>query len=234
VRIVAAAVGVLGALIGMAGANSTLQLGQLEQALRVQGASALIGSAVLAMLSSIVGIVGGGVALTRPGVASVLMTLAALCGIATIRSAYLVAAAVLLGAAMLAYLSRTPPLPSGSVAQLAPSTAPLAPVDAPFVARSAPASSAGKRNWMAIAAWSIGVVLTATTWWFFLFAFFILTVCGLLAWIPDVGRSVLRALGWRSLPGIGGFEGWQASLVLLGLAVAALVIAGLISPRPPT
>lgn len=228
-RIAALGLGILGGIFGLAGANNALQIGQLGNFLGIQGSQATIGAAVLAMVCSVVGIVGGGVVLARPRTGAVLMLLASVAGIGLIRSPYLVAGAILLSGSILAFLSKgSVPLRVGSAAAV-----PELPTSGVEVRTAVPDRPTSHSTIPARVGWAAALLLTVTTWWFWLFGLLALLLLALLAWVPRLGQSALAVVGWQDLPIVRNLSGFKASAALMGLVAAILLFGTYLAPRPP-
>ncbi len=247
-RLTALVLGVVGGVVGIWSSNSQLQAAvQLNWLNRLIGTTiferslgtsinALVGAAALATVLSILGVVGGGLVMARPRTAAILMIVAAIGGVVLLRAAYVLPAAILVSGAILATISRGPvarAIPAApSVTGAPPDKIPNVPDRVPNVLPTALPSAATPRLFFRIA-WAAALVLTLSTWWFWVLALFASLALGAVAWIPRFGEFMLQVIGWSYLPAIGRLKGWRASGILLLMAVAVLFVGVTIAPPTP-
>jgi len=104
VRVAALILGLLGGLFGIGGAVFAIFVGGVGDAFGAQDASLVMGLGTAAVVISIVGLVGGALALSKPKIASFLMLASAIAGFIAISAAYAIAGPLLLIAGVLALL----------------------------------------------------------------------------------------------------------------------------------
>lgn len=107
-RVAALVLGLVGGILGLFGAGCALAIGGVGAALAVEKASTVIGGGWAAVGFSALGIVGGGLAMTKPRAAAALMLIAGIGGFISIFMAYLISAVLLLLGALFAFLGRAP------------------------------------------------------------------------------------------------------------------------------
>ncbi|MDW7981501.1 MAG: hypothetical protein RMH81_01600 [Thermomicrobium sp.] len=83
-RIAALVFGILGGVVGLIAALLTLGIGGLFAAFQAEDAGTIVGGGFLAILFAALGIVGGALALRRPGASAVLQVVAAVGGLVAI------------------------------------------------------------------------------------------------------------------------------------------------------
>lgn len=105
-RIAALILGIIGGIIGLIAAGAALFIGAVGSATGAQNSEMVIGGGWAALGLSVVGIVGGALALAKPRAAALLMLIAAVGGFISIFIAYVVAGPLLLMAAILAFVGR--------------------------------------------------------------------------------------------------------------------------------
>lgn len=105
-RVAALILGVLGGVIGLFMAGGALVIGGVGAAVGAQGASTVIGGGWLALALSILGIIGGALAMAKPKLAGWFMVIAAVGGFISVFMAYIVAAPLLLIGGILALVSK--------------------------------------------------------------------------------------------------------------------------------
>lgn len=126
-RIAALILGLIGGIIGLFAAGIALGVGALGGATGVQGSDTVVGLGWAALALSVVGIVGGALALAKPRAAAVLLLLAGIGGLVAISLAYVVSGPLLIIAAVLAFLGRAKKAPRPVAIGAAPTTTPSAP-----------------------------------------------------------------------------------------------------------
>ncbi|MFN3335903.1 MAG: hypothetical protein ACK42I_00175 [Thermomicrobium sp.] len=105
-RIAALVFGILGGLVGLVAAFLALGIGGLAAAFAAEGAGTVIGGGLGAVLFAALGIVGGALALSRPGVSAILQLIAALGGLVAIWLFWIPSAALFGLGALTAVLGR--------------------------------------------------------------------------------------------------------------------------------
>ena len=103
-RIASLILGIIGGLFGLGGAIFALFVGGLGSAFGAEGAETVTGLGFAAIPLSVLGIVGGALALSRPKTAAWLQLISAVGGLIAISAAYAVAFACLLVGAILAWV----------------------------------------------------------------------------------------------------------------------------------
>jgi len=88
--------GIIGGIFGLLGAIVALFLGGLGGAFGMSGAETIVGLGWLAILASIIGLVGAGIVKSKPKAGGALMIISAILGIISVSFAYLLAT-ILLG-----------------------------------------------------------------------------------------------------------------------------------------
>ncbi|MDI6894838.1 MAG: hypothetical protein QME70_09585 [Bacillota bacterium] len=105
-RIAALILGILGGLAGIGGAVFVLFFGGAGAVLAAEGAFTVVKLGVAAVPLSILGLIGGALALAKPKVAGVLMLISAFGGLIAISMGYAVAFILLLVGAVFAFVGR--------------------------------------------------------------------------------------------------------------------------------
>ena len=105
-RIASLIIGIFGAIAGFIGALLAMLVGGIGVALDESEGNQIVVLGMVALLMSIVGLVGAALAMAKPRAAAMLMALSAIVGIVVIFLAYIVAMVLLLIAAALAFLGR--------------------------------------------------------------------------------------------------------------------------------
>lgn len=105
-RLAALILGIIGGIAGFGGALFALIIGGLDAAFSGSGTSPVIGLGVAAVLFSLIGLVGGALALKKPKAAGIMMLVSAVGGLVSISWGYVVAFPVFLIAGILALLSQ--------------------------------------------------------------------------------------------------------------------------------
>jgi hypothetical protein len=103
-RIAALILGVAGGIIGHFAAGFALTIGGIGTVFGTANASTVVVGSIAALLMSIIGIVGGALALAKPKLAGSLMVIAAIGGTIGVFAAYLVAGPLFLVGSVLAFL----------------------------------------------------------------------------------------------------------------------------------
>lgn len=98
--------GIIGGIIGLLTAIAVLLFGGLGGLFELPGAGVVSGLGWLALIASIVGLVGGVIAITRPTLAGALMLGAAVVGLIAVGLFFIVAAIILAVGGALALLGR--------------------------------------------------------------------------------------------------------------------------------
>ncbi len=94
-RVAALVFGILGGLLGLAGALFALGFGGLLATFDDTAAGSILAGGLAAVLCAAVGIVGGALALGRPGTSAILQALAALGGLIAVWMAWIPASSLL-------------------------------------------------------------------------------------------------------------------------------------------
>ena len=105
-RIAALVIGIFGAMAGFAGALFAMVVGGIGEAFGADEGSSVAILGFVALVASIVGLVGAALALAKPRVAGGLMGVSAVVGLIATSLAYALATVLLLVAALLAFLGR--------------------------------------------------------------------------------------------------------------------------------
>lgn len=105
-RIAALVFGILGGLIGLVAAFLALGIGGLAAAFAAEGAGTVVGGGLGAIVLAALGIVGGALALSRPGVSAILQLIAGLGGLLAIWLFWIPSAALFGLGALTAMLGR--------------------------------------------------------------------------------------------------------------------------------
>lgn len=106
--------GVLGGLLGLGGSILALFIGGVGAALGGEGAGTVVGLGFAALPLSLLGIVGGGLALSRPRAGAWLQFISAVGGLIAISAAYGLAFACLMAGAITGWVgARQPPQGTG-------------------------------------------------------------------------------------------------------------------------
>jgi len=109
-KIAAMVLGILGGVFGILGALFALFIGGLGAGLEDPEAGTVIGLGLAAIIISIVGIVGGAIALSRPAIAGYMMIASGILGFIAISAGYIVAGPLLvIGGALALFASRQGP-----------------------------------------------------------------------------------------------------------------------------
>jgi len=101
-RIASLILGIIGGLAGIVGAVFALFTGGVAGAFGVEGSSTVVGLGFSAMFFSLLGLVGGALALSKPKAAGVMMIISAIGGLISISMGYIIAFPLLLVAGILA------------------------------------------------------------------------------------------------------------------------------------
>jgi Double zinc ribbon len=102
-RIASLILGIAGGIIGLFAAGFALTIGGIGNAFGTANASTVVGGSIAALVMSVVGIVGGALALAKPKLAGWLMAIAAVGGTIGVFVAYFVAGPLLLIGSILAF-----------------------------------------------------------------------------------------------------------------------------------
>ncbi len=113
-RIAALICGLSGGIIGIVAAIMALGIGGLAEAFEAEGAGLVVGGGVAALVCAVAAIVGGALALSRPGISAVLQLLAAVVGFIAIFLFWLPSLILLLIGALFALLGRRSPSPASA------------------------------------------------------------------------------------------------------------------------
>lgn len=105
-RVGALVLGIIGGIIGLFAAVFALGVGGIGGAVGAEGASTVVGLGWSALLLSILGIVGGALAMAKPRFAALLMLVAGIGGFISVSLFYIIAGPLLLVGALLAFLGR--------------------------------------------------------------------------------------------------------------------------------
>ena len=103
-RIAALILGIIGGIAGLFGAGLALTVGGIGSAMGTANSSTVLVGGVIALVTSIVGIIGGAIALKAPRAAGWMMLAAALVGVFAISAGYVVACPLLLVGGILAFV----------------------------------------------------------------------------------------------------------------------------------
>lgn len=98
--------GIAGGIVGIISALVVLLVGGAGEAIGLPGAGFVTGLGWLSLVGSVVGIVGGAIAMTRPIVAAVLMLIGAILGFIGISWIFVLAGLLLIAGAVVAYMGR--------------------------------------------------------------------------------------------------------------------------------
>lgn len=98
--------GLLGGIFGLIAAVIALFIGGLGSALNLSGASTISGLGFLAIVASIIGIVGAAIVKSKTKVAGILMIIAAVVGIVAVSMFYILPAILLAIAGILALVKK--------------------------------------------------------------------------------------------------------------------------------
>ncbi|MDI3328374.1 MAG: DUF4064 domain-containing protein [Alicyclobacillaceae bacterium] len=104
-QIAALVLGIIGGLAGIGGAVFALFVGGIGSAFGAEGSGTVVGLGLMAIVSSILGIVGGALAMSRPKAAGILMLVSAVAGAVFISFGYVVAFPCLLVGGILALVA---------------------------------------------------------------------------------------------------------------------------------
>lgn len=107
-RVGALVLGIIGGIIGLFAAVFALGVGGIGSAFETEGASTVVGLGWSALLLSILGIIGGALALAKPRFAALLMLVAGIGGFISVSLFYIIAGPLLLVGSLLAFLGRSP------------------------------------------------------------------------------------------------------------------------------
>ena len=143
-KIAAMILGIIGGLAGLGGAVFALFLGGIGGAFGAAGAGLIAKLGFLAIPFSILGIVGGALANTRPGTSGFLMLASALGGVISISLAYSIAAILLLSGGIFSLIESRKVQPASSQPLAAPNEEDLTTNSLPWYRR--------KTTWAAVAA----------------------------------------------------------------------------------
>ena len=105
-RIAALIVGIFGAIAGFIGALVALAVGGIGGAIDVEGAETVVALGWVALLMSIVGLVGASLSMAKARVAASLMLLSAIVGVIAVSAAYALATVLLIIAAIFAFFGQ--------------------------------------------------------------------------------------------------------------------------------
>ncbi len=95
-KIAALILGIIGGIAGLFGAIFALGIGGIGTAVGAEGATSMAGSGLAALALSLLGIVGGSMAIAKPKAAGIMMLIAAVGGLIAVFVAYIVAFPLLL------------------------------------------------------------------------------------------------------------------------------------------
>ena len=104
-RVTSLILGIIGGIAGFGGAVFALFVGGVDVAFSASGTSSIVGLGVAAILFSLLGLVGGALALNKPKIAGIIMLIAAIGGVISVSWGYVVAFPVLLVGGILALVS---------------------------------------------------------------------------------------------------------------------------------
>jgi hypothetical protein len=105
-RVASLIIGVIGGIAGFGGAIFALFVGGLDATFSASGTSSIVGLGVAAIFFSLLGLVGGTLALNKPRIAGVMMLVAAIGGVISVSWGYVVAFPTLLVGGILALISQ--------------------------------------------------------------------------------------------------------------------------------
>ena len=105
-RVASMILGIIGGIAGFGGALFALFVGVVDASFSASGTSSIIGLGVTAIFFSLLGLVGGALALKKPKVAGIMMLISAIGGVISISWGYVVAFPVLLVAGILALIGQ--------------------------------------------------------------------------------------------------------------------------------
>lgn len=105
-RVASMILGIIGGIAGFGGALFALFVGGVDASFSASGTSSIIGLGVTAIFFSLLGLVGGALALKKPKVAGIMMLISAIGGVISISWGYVVAFPVLLVAGILALIGQ--------------------------------------------------------------------------------------------------------------------------------
>lgn len=105
-RIAALILGVLGGIAGIFGGGLASCIGKVGTALSLEGASTVTGLGIMAIPTSILGIVGGALAMSKPKTAGIMMLSSAGLGLILVFAAYFFPAILLLVGGILAIVGQ--------------------------------------------------------------------------------------------------------------------------------
>ncbi len=105
-RVASMILGIIGGIAGFGGALFALFVGGVDASFSASGTSSIIGLGVAAIFFSLLGLVGGVLALKKPKVAGIMMLISAIGGVISISWGYVVAFPVLLVAGILALIGQ--------------------------------------------------------------------------------------------------------------------------------
>jgi len=98
--------GIVGGIAGMCGAAFALFVGGVDAAFSASGTSSVVSLGVIAIFFSLLGLIGGGLALSKPKVAGVMMLISAIGGVISISWGYAVALPILLAGGIFALIGK--------------------------------------------------------------------------------------------------------------------------------
>lgn len=120
-RIAALVLGIIGGIIGLFAGGAALAIGGLGSAAGAEGAGTVVGGGMGALLLSVLGIVGGALAMAKPRLGGALMLVAAIGGFIAVSLAYLVAGPLLLVGGLLGvFAKRTTTIATSSPVTVTP------------------------------------------------------------------------------------------------------------------
>jgi len=105
-RVASMILGIVGGIAGFGGAIFALFVGGVDASFSASGTSSIIGLGAAAIFFSLLGLVGGALALKKPKVAGIMMLISAIGGVISISWGYVVAFPVLLVAGILALIGQ--------------------------------------------------------------------------------------------------------------------------------
>ena len=105
-RVAALVLGILGGLAGLAGGAYVLAVGGLDEAFGGDSSEELYTMGWLAVVAGIGGLIGAGMAMTKPKIAAALMAISAVVGLSAVSFAFLFAAILFGIGALMAFLGR--------------------------------------------------------------------------------------------------------------------------------
>lgn len=109
-KIAALILGLIGGIAGLFGSIFALSVGGIGSAVSAEGANTVVGAGVAALILSLLGIVGGSLAIAKPKVAGIMMLTASIGGLVAVFAAYFIAFPLLLLGGIFA-LARSRPEP---------------------------------------------------------------------------------------------------------------------------